>query len=260
MSDDDKNFLSGALDSLKANGKDEVKAIVDVLTGPESTEDALCDALAAMAEIAEDIDHAFGLVNANALAPAVQLTRHASPAVQAAALEVVAAAAQNQPTIQRHLDSCGALGACLTLLRAPEEAVVCKAVHAASCLVRDVAPLSHAFVTGGGVASLQAIATAPPSARARARALRLLHGLATAAATRDAVLTAATAAAVTAALGDASPAVWEQAVALLAVLPRTAVGPAQPVAAALRARLARADADDADTAAAAAAVLATLEE
>ena len=79
-----------------------LQGFIATVTDSDAQVDDLYEALEGLQELAEDIDHALGLLNLNALEPIVRLTAHQDAGVVWRALDVVAAAAQNNPRVQAH--------------------------------------------------------------------------------------------------------------------------------------------------------------
>lgn len=237
-------FLRGAMGGLgDSGGTKAVKDVIACLASPSAPPSALHGALETLADLAEDLDHALGLMHLDAYTHVARLAdEHVDSGVQWRALEVVAAAAQNNPQVQAHAPMARALTAAVRHMASSEHELVCvKAVGAVSSLARGNPLHTRAFFRAAGLPALLASLGRGP-ARVRAKCLHVLRCLMEEDASRHdgshdhpdhayepALLSVHTAGAVLAALqaGDADDAVWEHALGVLARLPPAHMDAAQ---------------------------------
>eukprot|EP00048_Salpingoeca_helianthica_P020954 m.9517 g.9517 ORF g.9517 m.9517 type:complete len:360 (+) comp5430_c0_seq2:213-1292(+) len=227
MSAEDRQFLLDAMAHLQGDTDGLAKAIA-ALSDPHTPVDRLQALLDGLEEVAEDTDGAMGLANTGGLDALVGLAAHANPGVQARALRLLAAASQNNPPVQHRLETLDALTAILPALheRAAEE-VRLAALSAVSCLVRGHDGLARRLLAAPATPALLRAAVAGPP-RLTARALYLVRCLLPQSRDFAALLFVPDLfdTLFTVLVPDAADEIWEQALASLALCPRTLVSAA----------------------------------
>lgn len=225
MSEEDKRFLLAAMQSVQTDTT-SLKTAIMLLGDPTTPADRLCTLLQGLQEMAEDSDGAVGLRNLHGLAACVALVSHANAGVQGEALLLLSLAAQNNPPVQHYLASIDVLAAIVPHLRDPaDDTVHFRALSALSCLVRGHDSLVHQFLAADGPALLHASAAQAP--RSAAKALYLTRCLMQQ--RRDFsefLLGPALFETLFPALTTAPDEVWEQALSVLVLCPRSLLSPA----------------------------------
>lgn len=169
-------YLEQVMASMTSGSVDEMYRIFQIMQLDEGGEDdaavaaavqAKLEALEALQDLIEDIDVAGDFVKIGGVGICYAALSHPHEPIRMMAITCLAAASQNNPSVQDHLFTTGALGKFTAIVTAPESSPQLreKGLRGLSCLVRGdgVGHITEAFIRSKGGTVLAELLGRPDS-------------------------------------------------------------------------------------------------
>lgn len=151
MSEERKEWLQEALDSMTVSPVEEMKKAIGILDNPESDTEESTEALQTLIDWCEHIDFAIDFHKIGGFKILTKCLQSSEAEIRWLSLELVAALSQNNPYCQTAVLQLGIFPDILVLLDTdPDPTVKTKALYAVSCLTRDCQDALDMFISHDG--------------------------------------------------------------------------------------------------------------